>query len=98
MQITSHHVNPCTGEIVCKISTFVQHSQAQRVCTSAQQAHAGVFAAARAAAPAVVFMDEIDAVAPSRSDPGNPGNGAAGPAGDMSLRMVATLLMEMDGV
>ena len=63
----------------------------------AHSASAGIFAAARAAAPAVVFMDEIDAVAPARGEPGNPGDGGVGPAGDMSARVVATLLTEMDG-
>ena len=50
-----------------------------------------VFAAARAAAPAVVFLDEADAVAASR------GASSAGdsPAG---ARMLATLLSEMDGL
>ena len=42
-------------------------------------------------------MDEIDAIAPSRGDPGNPGDGTTGSAGDMSSRVVATLLTEMDG-
>ena len=51
-----------------------------------------VFAAARAAAPAVVFLDEADAVAASRSAASSAG---ASPAG---ARMLATLLAEMDGL
>lgn len=47
----------------------------------------GVFQAALALAPAVVFIDEIDALAPTR-----------GLAGGVSGRLVSTLLTEMDAL
>ncbi|MCO5560528.1 hypothetical protein L7F22_014143 [Adiantum nelumboides] len=46
-----------------------------------------VFAAARAAAPAVVFIDELDAIAPQRTEGSE----------HLGQRMVATLLTIMDG-
>jgi transitional endoplasmic reticulum ATPase len=49
-----------------------------------------VFRKARQAAPSIVFFDEIDAIAPRRSD-------AAGGA-RVSERMVGQLLLEMDGI
>ena len=48
-------------------------------------------------------MDEIDAVAPARGEPGAAAGGTGGSgggrgaAGDMAARLVATLLTEMDG-
>ena len=51
----------------------------------------GVFAAARAAAPAVVFIDEIDALAPARGGPN-----ADSSAGEMTGRLVSTLLLAME--
>jgi len=51
-----------------------------------------VFAAAAAAAPAVLFLDELDALAPSRDSV----NGSGG-SGDASTRIVATLLTLLDG-
>ncbi|CAL8471781.1 g11323 [Coccomyxa elongata] len=52
----------------------------------------GVFAAARAAAPAVIFIDELDALAPERA------RGTHSSAADeMTGRVVATLLTAMDG-
>ncbi len=54
-----------------------------------------MFAAAAAAAPAVVFLDEIDAIAPARSEARGGGGGDAG--GGMSARIVTTLLTLLDG-
>ncbi|XP_062111914.1 calmodulin-interacting protein 111 [Humulus lupulus] len=53
-----------------------------------EQALHEVFESARQAAPAVVFIDELDAIAPARKDGGE----------ELSQRMVATLLNLMDGV
>ncbi|KAJ1844467.1 hypothetical protein LPJ73_005163, partial [Coemansia sp. RSA 2703] len=54
----------------------------------------GVFAQARAARPAVVFLDEIDAMVGRRSG----GGGGGGGGDEVRERVVATLLNEMDGV
>ncbi|KAF5750308.1 calmodulin-interacting protein [Tripterygium wilfordii] len=53
-----------------------------------EQALHEVFESASQAVPAVVFIDELDAIAPSRKDGGE----------ELSQRMVATLLNLMDGV
>lgn len=50
-----------------------------------------VFAKARDAAPAVIFFDELDALAPARG-------GAGGAGGGATDRVVAQLLAELDGV
>jgi len=62
----------------------------------------GVFAAAAAAAPCVVLLDELDAIAPARA--GGDGLGGRGDAGSsgggdeqMSARVVAALLSALDG-
>ena len=58
---------------------------------------AGVFAAARAAAPAVVFLDEADAMAPARPHSAASGTGGgSSAAAEAAARLVATLLTEMD--
>ncbi|CAH2094674.1 unnamed protein product [Euphydryas editha] len=49
-----------------------------------------VFEAARASSPCIVFLDELDALAPRR--------GAAGDSGGASDRVVSQLLAEIDGV
>lgn len=51
-----------------------------------------VFDKARAAAPCVMFFDELDAIAKSR------GGGGGGDAGGASERVVNALLTEMDGM
>lgn len=49
-----------------------------------------VFAKARSCAPAVIFLDELDSLAPNR--------GVAGDSGGVMDRVVSQLLSEMDGV
>ena len=55
-----------------------------------------VFAQARAQAPAVIFFDEIEAFGVKRK--GGGGGGGGGGSGDVSVRLLATLLTEMDGI
>lgn len=49
-----------------------------------------VFAAAKAAAPSVLFFDELDSLAPGR--------GKSGDAGGVMDRIVSQFLIEMDGI
>ncbi|GAB0495401.1 hypothetical protein MMPV_006701 [Pyropia vietnamensis] len=61
------------------------------------EAEAGVrrvFRACRSAAPAVLFLDEVDALAPVRAGGGSGGGGDDGSG--VSGRVVSTLLTEMD--
>ena len=55
----------------------------------AEKAVAALFARARAAAPAIIFFDEIDGLAGTRGDEGGSGVGE---------RVLSQLLMEMDGL
>lgn len=53
-----------------------------------------LFAEARAVAPCVLLLDEIDAICTKRSDGGDGGDGGHGIYG----RILSTLLNEMDGI
>lgn len=60
----------------------------------AEKAVRAVFQRARASAPAIVFLDEVDAMVGSRGIGGGAGGGGEG----ISTSVLATLLNEMDGV
>lgn len=49
-----------------------------------------MFARARSAAPCVIFLDELDSLAPNR--------GAAGDSGGVMDRVVSQLMTEMNGM
>ena len=51
------------------------------------------FASARAAAPCVLFLDEVDALVPGRG-----GDEGGGGGGELRQRVLATFLTEMDGL
>lgn len=52
-----------------------------------------LFARARAAAPCILFLDELDAITANRGS-----GGEGGDAGGVHARVLSTLLNEMDGV
>jgi SpoVK/Ycf46/Vps4 family AAA+-type ATPase len=58
-----------------------------------EKAVAALFARARAAAPCVLFLDELDALAPSRG----PADAGSGSGGNVTERVLAQLLTELDG-
>eukprot|EP00457_Paulinella_chromatophora_P001871 gb/GEZN01001873.1/.p1 GENE.gb/GEZN01001873.1/~~gb/GEZN01001873.1/.p1 ORF type:complete len:890 (-),score=101.75 gb/GEZN01001873.1/:50-2719(-) len=62
----------------------------------AEQELRQVFARARSSVPAVVFLDELDALVTSRES--NQGVGRSGHRDQTENRLLATLLVEMDGV
>lgn len=56
-----------------------------------------LFARARAAAPCILFLDELDSIIAKRGD-GGMGDAGGGEAGGVYARVLSTLLNEMDGV
>ncbi|CAN0076187.1 unnamed protein product, partial [Sphacelaria rigidula] len=56
-----------------------------------------LFARARAAAPCILFLDELDSITAKRGD-GGMGDAGGGEAGGVYARVLSTLLNEMDGV
>ncbi|KAA6418217.1 MAG: Cam interacting protein [Trebouxia sp. A1-2] len=66
------------------------------------ESEASIFTAAHALAPSVIFIDELDALAPARGTADSEGGGGGGvapePAAEMSGRIVSSLLTAMDGI
>ncbi|KAK9835096.1 hypothetical protein WJX84_006660 [Apatococcus fuscideae] len=58
----------------------------------------GIMAAAKAASPAVIFIDELDALVPARQGGDGVGGSGSDAGGDASMRLVAALLTAMDGL
>lgn len=63
----------------------------------AERAVAALFARARAAAPAIIFFDELDGLAGSRGGLG-PSSSLGSGSGGAGERVLAQLLMELDGL
>ena len=59
---------------------------------------ASLFKAAKAAAPSLVFFDEVDGLAPRREAEGADGTMVASSTNEASARVVAQLLLELDAV
>jgi len=71
----------------------------QKWLGESEKAIRDVFNAARAAAPCVVFFDEVDAVAPRRDGSGSSSSSSGGAAGDAAAsRVLNQLLCELDGI
>lgn len=54
------------------------------------------FRRARLAHPAIIFLDEADALAPRRQEGDDSSSGGGGP--EAGLRLLSTLLTEIDGL
>ncbi|KXS09627.1 AAA-domain-containing protein [Gonapodya prolifera JEL478] len=57
-----------------------------------------IFARARASAPSILFLDELDALAGSRSFSSSGGGGGSGESDPSRDRILSTLLNELDGI
>ncbi|CAN1245636.1 Calmodulin-interacting protein 111 [Linum grandiflorum] len=78
----------CAHDAALKIFTINGPEIITQYHGESEQAMREVFDSASQAAPAVVFVDELDAIAPARKEGGD----------ELSQRMVATLLNLMDGI
>lgn len=78
----------CAHEAGIKIFSMNGPEIVSQYYGESEQALHEIFSSASQAAPAVVFIDELDAIAPARKDGGE----------ELSQRLVATLLNLMDGI
>ncbi|WIA09999.1 hypothetical protein OEZ85_010211 [Tetradesmus obliquus] len=80
-------------------ATFISLSCAQLYGMYVGEGEAALrdaFRRARLARPAIIFLDEADALAPRRQEGGSDEGSAGGP--DAGLRLLSTLLTEVDGL
>lgn len=90
--MTPRHID---AQVLCSSApTMHSISGSQLLCSAAQ----GVFAAAQAMAPAVIFIDEADALASARASSGGSHAPSGGAASEASGRTVAALLASMDSL
>lgn len=73
------------------------HSTRPRYLGETEAKLRALFSRARAAAPCILFLDELDAITAKRGDGDDGGEGGGG-AGSVHARVLSTLLNEMDGV
>ncbi|KAK7336417.1 hypothetical protein VNO77_16958 [Canavalia gladiata] len=78
----------CARDVGVKFSPINGPEIVSQYHGESEQALHEVFDSATQAAPAVIFIDELDAIAPARKDGGE----------ELSQRLVATLLNLMDGI
>ena len=73
------------------------HRRRRKSRREAERAVRELFALGRACAPALLFLDELEAIVGSRSAVASSATGATGGEG-VQLRVLSTLLNEMDGI
>nr|TKW00232.1 hypothetical protein SEVIR_8G095200v2 [Setaria viridis] len=81
-------VSSCTYDAGFNLFTINGPEIISHYYGESEQSLYDVFSSAKKAAPAVIFVDELDAIAPSRTEGGE----------ELSIRMVATLLKLMDEI
>ena len=76
------------GEAGCKVFTINGPEIVSKFYGETEEKLRSIFAKARANAPSIIFIDEIDSLCPKRD----------GAVGESEKRIVATLLTQMDGI